>query len=629
MMAMHQWVVGPAVLPSLTDAVIRHSVTDGNKGLLQVVTAHMTSEKQWLMEENENKLQEKLAEVMIAYRDAGKAVVAPDCSPIFRDLVEHSGLPMPLDGFVKTQHEVTPVQLEYIMDEMRGFPDDVGGDFADLAPEAKAQFHVTICGSGVHGVSVALRCQRAGIPYTVLERDTDISGTWHQNSYPGVRCDTPSITYSFSSDPNPNWKKYFADGREVKEYIKRMCDRYGITKNCVTEANVESATWDEAASMWEITYTKDGSLQTLRSNVYVGAVGQLSNPKIPKIPGQETFQGQACHTARFIPGLDFAGKNVVVMGTGATAMGICPEIQKVAKHLTIFQGTPQWYVDIPNHKKVITEKEQWCMRHVPFYERWYRFQTLRHIVDFYADVLRAGSDANNELRAALTEYIKGKVNNDPDLVEKMVPQHPPICTRMLVDNNWCTMMLEDNVTLVKGRAKEVRPAEVIGQGGEVAPADIIIYATGFQSTRFCTASLRVLGRGGMALEEDWGSEPTAYLGMTRPNFPNFFMTYGPNTNVSSGGSIIWCAETAGRYIGQCITAMVRDGYKEMSVKPTVHDKYNEMITRELKWTAWDDKGCMSWYKSGNAGKVTNNLPMGLEEFWALTRRVNLDDFNKK
>lgn len=629
-MAMQQWVIGPAVLPSISDVAIKHNLTDGNKGLLQVVTAHMTSEPQWLNEDDEGKLKGKLAEVMIAHRDSGKAVVAPDCSPIFKDLVEHSGLPMPMDGFVKTTNDLTPLQLEYIMDEMRGLPDDLGGDYTDLSPEAKAKFHVAICGSGVNGISVALRCQRAGIPYTVLERDTDIGGTWHQNFYPGVRCDTPSITYSFASDPNPSWRKYFADGREVKEYIKRMSDRYGITKNCMTETTVESATWDESTNTWEIKHTtKDGSVKTMKSNVYVGAVGQLSNPKIPKIPGQETFRGQACHTARFIPGLDFTGKNVVVMGTGATAMGICPEIQKVAKHLTIFQGTPQWYVDVPNHKKTISEEEQWCFRHVPFYERWYRFQTLRHIVDSYTDVLTAGSPASQELRASLTEYIKGKVNHDPELVEKMVPPHAPICTRMLVDNHWCTMMLKDNVTLMKGRAKEVRAVEVIGQNGEVAPADIIIYATGFQTTKFCTASMKVFGKGGVSLEDDWGEEPTAYLGMTRPNFPNFFMTYGPNTNVSSGGSIIWCAETAGRYIGQCVSAMVRDGFKEMSVKTRVHDEYNEMITKELKWTAWDDKACMSWYKSGTSGKVTNNLPMALEEFWARTRRVNLDDFSKK
>merc|ERR1740138_1471235 len=191
------------------------------------------------------------------------------------------------------------------------------------------------------------------------------------------------------------------------------------------------------------------------------------------------------------------------------------------------------------------------------------------------------------------------------------------------------MMLEKNVTLVSGRAKEVKEHEVIGPDGEVAPADIIIYATGFQSTSFCTASMSVIGKGGVALEDDWGSEPTAYLGMTRPNFPNLFMTYGPNTNVSSGGSIIWCAETAGRYIGQCCQAMVRDGLKEMQVKAEVHEKYNEMITKELKWTAWADTSCMSWYKPSATAKVTNNLPMGLEKFWSLTRRVNMDDFLMK
>jgi 4-hydroxyacetophenone monooxygenase len=628
--AIQQWTTGPAVLPTLSDAAISHNLSEGNLGLLQVCTAHLSGEAQWLQENEGPKLRAKLASVMMELRDNGKATVAPDCSPIFKDLVKHSGLPMPLDGFAQTTHEITPLQLEYIMDEMRGFPDEQGGDYTDLLPERKQDFHVSICGSGVNGLSVALRCQRAGIPYTVFERDTDITGTWHQNFYPGVRCDTPSIIYSFSSDPNPNWKKYFADGAEVKTYLKRMADKYGITPNCKTETNVESATWDEESSKWIIRYkNKDGSVNVIRSNVYVGAVGQLSNPSIPEIPGQNIFQGQACHTARYIKDLDFTGKNVVVMGSGATAMGICPEIQKVAKHLTIFQGTPQWYTDVPNHKKRVSDEEQWCMRHVPFYERWYRFQTLRHVVDSYTDVLTTGSDANKALQANLTEYIKEKVNHDPELVKKMVPPHPPICTRLLVDNNWCTMMLEDNVTLVNGRAKEIKERQVIGSNGEVAPADIIIYATGFQTSRFCTSSMKVFGKDGVALEDDWGAEPTAYLGMTRPRFPNFFMTYGPNTNVSSGGSIIWCAETAGRYIGQCCAAMVRDGLKELSVKQDVHDKYNDMITEELKWTAWNDSGCSSWYKKGATGKVTNNLPMGLEEFWSKTRRVNLDDFDKK
>jgi len=156
------------------------------------------------------------------------------------------------------------------------------------------------------------------------------------------------------------------------------------------------------------------------------------------------------------------------MGIGATAMGICFEIQKVAKHLTIFQGTPQWYVHIPNHKKTLTEEEQWCFRHVPFYEMWYRFQQIRHILDFYVDVLRAGSDANKKLQKDLTAYIKNKVHHGPELVDKMVPPHPPICTRMLVDNKWCTMMRKENVALVKGRAKDIKEAEVHGPRGEVA-----------------------------------------------------------------------------------------------------------------------------------------------------------------
>jgi len=252
---------------------------------------------------------------------------------------------------------------------------------------------------------------------------------------------------------------------------------------------------------------------------------------------------------------------------------------------------------------------------------------LRHIVDFYFDALTAGSETNRNFQETLTEYIKEKVNHDPELMRKMIPSHQPICTRMLVDNEWCTMMTKDNVTLVDGRVEELTKDAVVAKGGQfVARADIVIYATGFQSTKFCLPAMEVIGKGGKGLADHWGDTPTAYLGITTTDFPNFFMTYGPNTNVSSGGSIIWCAETHGRYIGQCITAMVRDNIKTLEVKADVHKQYNDNIEAELLKTAWADPGCKSWYKVGATGKVTNNLPDSLEGYWAKTRMVNLDNF---
>lgn len=626
---MQRWVEGPAVRPVLGDHEIKQGISGANEYLMQMCIGHLTGEAKWLGVNNRKELEEKLGEIMLEYRTTGRAAPSPDCSPIFKELLGHTAGAMPLDALPAAKKNLTDQQIGYIMDEMRGFPDEIGGDFADLSREAKANFHVAICGSGVCGLSVALRCQRAGIPYTIFEKDTSIGGTWHQNTYPGVRCDTPSVTYSFASDPNPNWKYYFAHGAEVKEYIDRMAAQNGITPNVQLETTVQAATFDESAGMWDVTFrSKDGSMGSMRASVYVAAVGQLSNPKIPPIPGQDVFKGQACHTAQYIKGLDFTGKKVAVVGTGATAMGICREIEPVAEHLTIFQSTPQWYVDVPNHKKKISDEEQWCFRNVPFYERWYRFSHLRHIVDFYFDALTAGSETNKSYHESLTEYIKEKVNHDPELMRKMIPSHPPICTRMLVDNHWCTMMLKDNVTLVDGRVERLTKDAVVAKGGKVvALADIVIYATGFQSTKFCLPAMDVIGKGGKSLAEHWGDTPTAYLGITTTDFPNFFMTYGPNTNVSSGGSIIWCAETHGRYIGQCITAMVRDKIKTMEVKVDVYKQYNDKVDADLLKTAWADPGCKSWYKVGATGKVTNNLPDSLEGYWAKTRLVNLDDFD--
>ncbi|CAE8681959.1 unnamed protein product, partial [Polarella glacialis] len=303
----------------------------------------------------------------------------------------------------------------------------------------------------------------------------------------------------------------------------------------------------------------------------------------------------------------------------------------VCEYLTIFQGTPNHYVDLPNYQRAIPEGERWCFGNVPFYERWYRFQHLLHLTDIYHESLTAGSPLNGELKQSIQDWMIGKCGDDRELLKKILPNYPPVCTRMLVDNGWIDRLKRPNVTIVDGHATYLTESSVVGtgavEGQVIADVDAVVYCTGFQSTRFCLPAMKVTGKGGKTLSEVWGDVPTAYLGIIVPQFPNFFVTYGPNTSVGSVGSIMWNAENEARYIMQCCTAMVRNNIRSLECKQEVAALYDKKLCHDLKSTVWSDPGCRSWYKNGAEGKPVTNCPYSLEDYWESARALNLDDYD--
>jgi 4-hydroxyacetophenone monooxygenase len=293
---MQRFIIGPAVPASITDDAIRAGLMDAKLGLLQIVTAQLTNEESWLSNNDRASLEEKLFSVVCDYRDTGKASPSPDCSPIFSKLVEHSGVEMADEAMGAVRKPMSKKAHDFVMDEMRGYPDE---EYFDLPTAAREKFHVVICGVGVCGLAVAIRLKLAGIPFTVLEKSDSISGTWGQNIYPNVGCDTPSHMYSYSFDPNPNWEHYFAKGHENFDYFNRLADKYGVKPFVRLGHEVLSATFDETAGRWSVNYrTKDGAVGTLSANVYVSGSGQLTIPNIPDLPGHLDFQGEQFHTAR-------------------------------------------------------------------------------------------------------------------------------------------------------------------------------------------------------------------------------------------------------------------------------------------------------------------------------------------
>lgn len=609
------------------EGTIKQALSQAQFDLLAMCLTHFTDDDKWLGKTEEKDRAEVEAAILAELMKLKKTQAAlppPDKLKSFDKLVQATGRPMPGYAYPDpAMTELRPLGQDFIMDEMRGYVDE---DYSDIPQSLKDKFHVVICGSGVCGINLAIRLRVAGIPFTLLEKFNGVGGTWFLNVYPNVGCDTSSHMYCYSFDPNLQWTKWFAKGQENHRYLMSLVEKYDLKANIKLGCEVKEAVWDEKNSKWVVEYVQDGKTRNITSDVYVSCVGMLSNPNVPNVEGRETFKGTQMHTSRFKPATELKGKRIALVGTGASGMQIGPELAKVAKELTIFQSTPQWFLEIPNYKTDISLGERWCFENVPFYERWHRFKLLRHLLDQYYAAMLKDSDLNQAYHKLLSAHIEKKLEGKPDLLKKVMPNYPPICTRLLVDNNWCELVSQDNVNLVTERVVKVTENTLIGKEGTKAEVDVVVWATGFKSTQFLLPAMNVKGKGGLQIKDYWGVEPSAHLGMTCPNFPNFFMTYGPNSNVSAGGSIVWVGENQARYITQCCGAMVRKKLKVMEVKKNVYDNYQQEVIKALGSTVWEDKRCTSWYKVAHATKVTCNSPWPLEEYWRRTKQANLDDF---
>ena len=443
---MDRWVNQAAVAAHVSEDCIRGGLRDAKLVLLQIITAQLTAEEKWLKADRQA-VETKLLELLLQLRASQAPAAAPDSSPLFQQLVRHAGLEMQDEALKTVRRPMSQSARAFLLDEMYGYPSSA----AQLPLQGAGSFHVVICGIGVCGLAVAIRLKKAGVPFTVLESSEGIGGTWHHNVYPNVGCDTPSHVYSFSSDPNADWTRYFAKGHENNEYLNRLADKYEVTKHVLFGHSVDSATFDSSSGCWSVAFhRKDGSKGLMAANVYVSAVGMLSMPKIPHVAGREDFEGKQCHTARWDGEVSFVGKHVAIVGSGASCMQVAPTLAAVASHVTIFQGTPQWCSRIPNYKWEIPEGERWCFANLPFYERWYRFQLLAHFTDIYEEMMTAESAENTSLWQSLKAYYEDQLAEHPDLLKKALPDYPPACTLLLVSREWGTAVPYILYTPLKG-----------------------------------------------------------------------------------------------------------------------------------------------------------------------------------
>ena len=504
----------------------------------------------------------------------------------------------------------------------------------DVAPDRP--FTVAVVGAGMSGIVAAHRLQQAGVPFVVFEKNPDVGGTWFENTYPGCRVDTPNHLYSYSFAQSSDWPQLYSSQGVLLDYFRTCTELLGLRPAIRFGTEVVAATWEDDDQCWSLQVrSADGAgpVETLRFAAVFTAVGQLNRPLFPTIVGRDDFGGPAFHSARWDDDVDLAGKRVAVIGTGASAVQLIPLVAEEAAEVTVYQRTPPWLIPTPEYHEQVSDGVRWLLDHVPGYVRWDRVWQFWRMHEgllplAVVDPEWAGegsvSQLNSVLRDLLIGYLREQFPED-ELFAQAVPPYPPVAKRVIRDNgSWARTLRRDNVELVSEPIGEITATGISTEDGVERPTDVIIYGTGFSASQFLTP-MQVTGRGGVDLHERWKGDARAYLGVTVPEFPNLFMLYGPNTNIVINGSIIYFSECAAHYGVEAIRLLLEGGGTSIECRPEVHDEYNVQVDEGNRRMAWGVPGVRSWYKNEH-GRVAQNWPFQLLEYWQRTRLVDPDDY---
>jgi 4-hydroxyacetophenone monooxygenase len=527
--------------------------------------------------------------------------------------------------------EEIPAEYDSIIAEELSWAQDQAAEKLPVPDE----FEVLIIGAGVSGLCAAVNLQRAGIPFTILEKSATLGGIWRDNRYPGAGVDTPNHLYSFANAPY-DWSMYYALRDELHAYLEHIADKFGLRSRIRFGTEVTSANYDQASQRWAVAIRNaDGSHKTLEANVVISAVGIFNPIKMPTIKGLERFEGPCFHTAEWPADLDLKGKRVAMIGNGASAMQVGPEIQNTVASLTIFQRSSHWVAPNEQFRTPIPEPLRFLLREVPLYRVWYRLRLGWTFGDRLHAALqkdptwtqadRSMNKINDSHRGYFTQYIVSEIGDRKELLDKVVPSYPPFGKRMLMDNGWYRMLCNERVKLVSDPIVEIGPDRIITKDGTEHEADVLVVATGFDVLRFLTA-FELRGRSGHSLREVWDDDDArAYLGLAMPDFPNFFCLYGPNLQPGHGGSLIFVVEMQMRYIMDLLKQMLDQGIGAVECRQDVHDAYNERVDQAHANMVWTHPGMETYYRNAR-GRVVVNSPYRNATFYDMTRAADLDDF---
>jgi cation diffusion facilitator CzcD-associated flavoprotein CzcO len=470
---------------------------------------------------------------------------------------------------------------------------------------------VAIVGAGFGGLGMATRLERAGLDYVVLEKAGGIGGTWRENTYPGAGCDVPSHLYSFSFHQR-SWPRRYASQADILRYLEGLADGYRLGPRLRFRAEVVSATFDEGR--WRLALA-GGEEITARS--VVSSVGQLNRPAVPDIPGRERFLGPAWHSARWEHGCPLDGRRVAVVGTGASAIQLVPEIARQAARVHVFQRSAPYVVPKPDRPYGPVERRLY--ETVPLLRRADRLR-IYLLGELLGAALVGSPGLRKNLEARWRAFMESQVE-DEELRARCTPDYVVGCKRILFSNDWYPTLQLPSVELVTDPIAAITDTGVATADGVHREVDAIVYGTGFQATGFLQP-MRVTGVGGRDLHETWRNGAEAYRGVTVAGFPNFFMLYGPNTNLGSN-SIIFMLEAQIGYVARALAAMRRRRLEWVDVRDDVQAGFNRWVEALSSRTVWET-GCRSWYTT--AGRNTNNWPTYPFRYRRQLRRFDLRDY---
>lgn len=622
---------------------LRHALNSADLRVLLMTLFHQTGDRRWLQAPYLPVRDVRLVadpgaglpdDVASEIRTAAFEVFSSGQAP----KVDDPGDDVMLEMMQRCLGETVSPQYAPLMREELGFISrDQGLGLDTESTGAEAAPDVIIVGAGVSGIALGAQLTRLGVRYTIIEKNSEVGGTWWENRYPGCGVDTPNHAYSYSHGTRPKWTRYFSLRDEIENYLIRCATEFGVREHIRFETSVAAATWDPTAARWAVNIAAaDGREETISARILVTAVGVLNHPKLPPIEGVDDFTGEMFHSARWPDSADLTGRRVAVIGTGASSMQLTPSIADKVAELTIYQRSPQWARDIDGYRSDIDDDSQWLFEHVPYYLEWFRFTMwwrygdglLRHLRKDpeWPHPERATNRTNDRHRQEMTDFIRRELGGRPDLVDKCMPTYPPYGKRILIDNGWFATLRQPHVELVTDPIVRLTASGVATADGRERDADVVVFATGFQTTQLA-ARLNITGRNGIRLADRWAEEnPRAYLGLTVPDFPNMFCMLGPNTGLGHGGSTIFMSECQARYISACITFMAANQVGSLEVDRLVHDEYNQRVDAEHDELIWTHPGMTNWYRN-KSGRITALLPFRLVDYWSMTHDPNFDEFN--
>ena len=485
---------------------------------------------------------------------------------------------------------------------------------------------VLVIGAGFGGLGAGIRLQAAGRhDFAILESDAGVGGTWHANRYPGAACDIPSLLYSFSFAPNPQWTRHYPRQPEIEAYLGECVRRFGLAPRLRLATRVAAVAWDETEQRWTIeAQSAERGSERYSARVLIAATGGLSRPALPDLPGLADFAGPAVHTARWRDDVPIDGARIGIVGTGASAIQLVPQLAPRVARLCLFQRTPPWV--LPKADRRLSRAERWAYAHVPFAQRLAR-GAIYALHEWRAPGFTRKPALLKAAEPLALAYLRHKVP-DPVLREALTPRYRLGCKRILIASDYLPALQRPNVSLVTEAIERVLPHGIRTRDGREHALDALVFATGFDAAE-AVAPFEVRGRGGADLNASWRRDgPSAYLGTSVAGFPNLFLLVGPNTGLGHN-SMVYMIESQLNHVLDALARMDARGERVAEVRAEVQQRYNAELQQRLARSVWATGGCSSWYqmhRPGQEGRITTLWPGSTLEFRRRTRRFATADY---